>query len=274
MKFVRYVDSVLLCILSLASILIAVCDYFNWFQGVAAFTNPNYITILIVLVSLIGIHLAVVHVERLPFRDSLDGGAKAILAGFHASATELIRGIRGASVRVFKDAAEQDLYLAERIRQAHVEVCDLSWKENISRESALSHRIKAHKSFEAALAKTAARIPYREVFVFSDEKRREKLKRRLAENVVGYSCRYFPDPGPVPRLQFVVIDKEEVVFASSSYPRLCSITQAELAVIFQAYFEAIWNSATPLKEATQVYKDEVRTVLEGPLVSHPPVKGS
>jgi hypothetical protein len=261
MKALRYIDAILLMGLSIASIVITVCDYFDLFQSVSVFSNPNYLAILLVLLSVVGLHLGVAHMERLTFHDSLEGGTRRILDGFHTTATALIKGVHGANVRVFKDAGEQEHYLAQRLRDARIEICDLSWKEKLSRESALAHRIKAHRVFEAALAKAAERIPYREVYVFSDDRRRDKFRRRLDENIAGYSCRYFPDPGPVPRLQFVVIDREEVVFASSAYPCLCAIAQAELAQIFQSYFEAIWAAATPLKEANEVFEEEVRKVL-------------
>jgi|GEM_PF-4950787 len=261
MKVLRYVDTALLVALSIASVVIAICDYFDLLQSISIFAKPNYSALLIVLIAGIGLHLAVVHVERLHFYESLNGGSKHILEGFRVSTDELIRGVHGASVKVFKDSAEQELYLAERIRVAGVEVCDLSWKERMSRESALPRRIKSHKSYESAIGKAAGRITYREVFVFNDERRKEKLKRRIAEGVAGYSCRYFPDPGIVPRLQFVIIDKQEIVLVASAYPCLCAVRQAELAQIFQAYFESIWSAAIPLKEATKLYHEELRRIL-------------
>ena len=100
-------------------------------------------------------------------------------------------------------------------------------------------------------------------FVFGDGRRKEKLKRRIEENCAGYSCRYYPQPCSIPRLQFVIIDREEIIFASSSYPTLCAIRQAELCEIFQAYFDAIWSEAVPLKEGGNIYLDEVDKVLAG-----------
>jgi hypothetical protein len=261
MRLLRYVDAALVIGLSTASIVIATCDYFDLFQNISIFAKPDYSALLIVLISCIGLHLAFVHVERLHFYESLKGGSEHILQGFRLSTDELLRGVRGASVRVFKDSVEQELYLGERIRDAGVEVCDLSWKDRISRESALPRRIRSHKTYESAIGKAAARIPYREIFVFSDKRRKEKLKRRIDEGIAGYSCRYFPDPGVVPRLQFVIIDKQEIVLMASDYPCLCAIRQAELAQIFQAYFESIWNAATPLKEATKLYDEELKRVL-------------
>ena len=62
----------------------------------------------------------------------------------------------------------------------------------------------------------AQKIPYREVFIFNRPGRLEKLKRRLAENRPGYSCAYYEE-AKVPIVQFMLIDKEEVVVLSDQF---------------------------------------------------------
>ena len=44
----------------------------------------------------------------------------------------------------------------------------------------------------------------------------KKLEQRLKENKSGYSCKYFKDDSDIPRLQFVIIDDDEVLFFASS----------------------------------------------------------
>ena len=169
--------------------------------------------------------------------------------------------MNAVGVEIFKDSAEQEVYLAKRITEAKKEICDLTWKEKLSLSSALPKRVRTHKTYESSIARAAKKVPYREVFTFSDDRRIEKLKRRLAEKLPGYSCRYFPSPCEIPRLQFVLIDHEEVVFASSSYPFLCAIRQPELCAVFSEYFETIWSVAVPLKDGDVIHQDEVDKVL-------------
>jgi len=64
------------------------------------------------------------------------------------------------------------------------------------------------------------------------------------------------------RLQLPIFDRENILFPSSAYFILCAIRQPQLTEIFQAYFEAVWNAAIPLKEGDYVYKDEVRKILK------------
>lgn len=66
-----------------------------------------------------------------------------------------------------------------------------------------------------------------------------------------YSCRYFENKDVktrFPKLQFVTIDNEEVIFASSSYtPNLYSIKGKEVVDVFLKYFDQAWNLAIEIK---------------------------
>jgi len=262
MKALRLIDAILLLLLSVAAIAIAIGHFTGIISIISWLPKPEYEVLLLVLLGAIGLHLGVVHFERIQFQNSFAGGADHLIAKFVEHATELLRGVHGAHVRVFSNSAEHELYLAKRFDDATVEICDLSWKELWSRHTELPVRVRARKTFETSVVKAARRISYREVFIFSDERRKAKLQRRLIENAPGYSCRYFPTPCSIPRLQFVIIDHNEIVFSSSSYRVLCAIRQDELAQVFQSYYEMIWAAATPLKDGLKIYDEEVAKVLE------------
>jgi hypothetical protein len=268
MTLLRKIESISLIIISAASIGIAGIDYFGFFEKIAVLHSLNYVSMLFVLLSLVGLHLGATHLERVAFHDKFSGGIDAVLNSVEVSTEGLIKSVHGVKVTSFGDAGDQELYLARRIREAKVEVCDLSWKEKLSRHYSLNRRQKTHKSYESSIAKACQNVSYREIFVLSDERRKEKLKRRIEENHPGYSCRYYDVSSNIPRLQFVIIDKEEIVFASSSYPTLCAIKHKELGEIFQSYYDDLWDHAIPLKEGDTVFAAELRKALDARLVAH------
>lgn len=246
----------------MSSILVVIIDYYNLFDNIDFFKTIDYVPILFVLISFIALHLGVSHLSTASFEERFSGGAAEINSGFERYAESIINSVHGVKLTTFRDAGEQELYLARRIKEAKLEVCDLSWKEQLSRHYSLKSRKKTHKSYEIGIAKACKTIPYREIFIFSDERRKEKLQRRIKENIPGYSCRYFNKSSSIPRLQFVIIDREEIVFASSSYPTLCSIKHKELGSIFQSYYNDVWDHATPLKEGDRIFSEEVEKALK------------
>jgi hypothetical protein len=260
-KLLEYGDALLLILISIAAIMISIADFMGLLDKINFLPQLNFETLLLVLLGVIGLHLGTAHIERVKFQDSFEGGTDRLTEEFNSYADQLVQAVRGVQIKVFTDAAEQEIYLAHRLNEATIEVCDLSWKDTMSVSAGLPPRLRSHRTYETSIAKAAKRIPYREIFIFSDVRRIDKLKRRLAENTPGYSCRYFGTTDKIPRLQFVIIDREEIVFASSSYPTLCSIRQAELADIFQAYYEEIWDKAMPLKEGTIIHNNEVAKVI-------------
>jgi len=262
MRFLKRIDSIILITLSLSSIFVVIIDYYNLFDNIELFKTIEYVPILFILISFIALHLGVSHLSTTNFQDKFSGGAEEINSGFEMYAESIINSVHGVKLTTFQDAGEQELYLARRIKEASLEVCDLSWKEKLSRHYSLKSRKRTHKSYEVGIAKACESIPYREIFIFSDERRKEKLKRRIKENIPGYSCRYFNQSSNIPRLQFVIIDREEIVFASSSYPALCSIKHKELGSIFQSYYDDVWDHAIPLKEGDRIFSDEVEKALK------------
>ena len=261
MTVLKYADTAVLLLISVISVIFSVADVFGLLDLVKWLPHLDYPVLLLALFGAMGLHLSVAHLERIRFYESFPGGTERLVRELSAQSQRLIEGVRGVQVVVFSSAAEQELYMAKRFEDAKIEICDLSWKESLSLHSLMPDRAKSQKAYESSIAKAAKRIPYREVFVFSDVRRVEKLQRRLQENADGYSCRYFDTTCKIPRLQFVLIDREEVIFAASAYPKLCAIRQAEIAEICQAYYNAVWEAATPLKEGPKVHHAELSKVL-------------
>lgn len=251
LRFLKRMDVVLLMAISFTSIVIVVVDFFNFFDNVEFFQKVDYSLLTIAILALIGIHLVLHYINQSEFQER-----------FPHDIDKIIRSLHGVNIEIFPSTVELEKYLAKRVKEAKIEVCDLSWKGNISRGYSLKPRVRSHKSYETSIGLACDKIMYREIFVFSDERRKEKLERRLKDNKSGYSCRYFEGDFSIPRLQFVLIDKEEIIFASSFYPKLCAITHAELSEIFQSYYDEIWNAATPIKDGDVIYQKEIDKIFK------------
>ena len=244
-------DDLLLILVCLAAVVLSVLSFFGVLDGIEFFKKFNYTIVTLAVVSLVGLHLVSQASKQEDFRNQ-----------FPLTAERIIASLRGVSVIDFRDSAEQEQYLAKRILEAKREVCDLSWKEALGRGFAVGRRARTHSSYEKSISKIASQVVYREIFIFSDERRIAKLHRRIQEDAPGYSCRFFDGGSPIPRLQFVLIDGEEIVFASSSYPRLCAIRHVPLAAIFESYYNEAWENAIPLKEGKKLYAANLAKVQE------------
>jgi hypothetical protein len=181
---------------------------------------------------------------------------------FHRESVDLLRGlareIPSQSVRLFADSAEMETYLGKRMLNAKDNICDLSWKNTISSGFAAGDRQLAHGYMDDCIAQASGRISYREIFIFNDKRRIDKLERRISENKDGYSCGYFRLDSPIPRLQFVTIDDDEVFFFASSHASpLLMIKSKEICRVFKSYFDAVWISARKIKDGPRVYKKEL-----------------
>ena len=251
MRFLKNLDIVILSAISASSIVIVALDLFNVFDKIDFFKNIDYALLAVLLLALIGLRLVLTSL-----------GQNDFLERFPLDVDRIITSLDGVHIEVFASAVEQDKYLAKRIKAAKKEVCDLSWKERISAGYALKSRVRSTRTYESSIKTACEKVVYREVFVFSDERRKEKLKRRLAENKVGYSCRYFSGQLATPRLQFVLIDGEEIIFASSAYPKLCAIKHKALSEIFGAYYNEVWNAAIPIKDGDVINQEEVDKVFQ------------
>tara|TARA_Y100001934_G_C12342247_1_gene770802 strand:- start:1599 stop:2354 length:756 start_codon:yes stop_codon:yes gene_type:complete len=158
----------------------------------------------------------------------------------------------------FDDSVEIESALATAVLRAKKSVCDLTWKNVISSGFDSNKRKTSHLNLETNITKAASNILYREIFIFNDPRRIRKLRRRLAENMDGYSCKFFKKDNIIPRLQFVIVDDEQIFFfASSANSPLCLIKDSRVCKVFVTYFEELWSKATFIKDGATVFQKEV-----------------
>ena len=248
-NFLKRLDLIILIVITLTGILIVIIDTFDIVKS-ELFDDVNYWKFSFIILSLIAFHLAYRFKENQDFREKTMN-----------EINNVIKSLKGVKVIEFANSEEMETYLGKRLLEAKIEICDLSWKEKLSRRYSLVTRKKSRKSYDNSIAKISKSVLYREIFIFTDDRRKEKLKKRIIENYPGYSCSYFENSGDIPRLQFVLIDRHEIIFASSSYPKLCAIQHKDLGAIFQAYYNQTWEKATPVIEGVNIIEREVSKIL-------------
>lgn len=251
MRFLRLTEVMLLAVISVFAIAVTVMDVFHLNEHIEFLKNFNFALLGVLILSFVGLHLVLTHLTNTGFQEETAKELKSI-----------IPSLQGSRIRVFETTEEMEIYLAKRIRNAKKEVCDLTWKESLSTGYDLPKRQKSRKYYDESIRLVSKNVEYKEVFVFSDGRRVEKLKARVAERRDGYTCKYFADYCNIPRLQFVLIDKKEVIFASSSYRQLIAIENENLGDLLRTYFEHIWQQATVVLEGKKVHEEVFRKILE------------
>ena len=242
MKVLRKIDLIVLIVMGLAAIVVTVLDYLHIIKDF----KPESLTVIL-LASLV-FHLIVSHFVEEDFQTQSTRNIEQIK-----------RGLSLGEYRIFKDSVEMEHYLAKRVFEAKNSVCDLSWKSRISPGFSAGHRQISHSNLDRCISEASERISYREIFVFSDKRRIEKMLRRISENKKGYSCSYYEDDSRIPRLQFVIVDEEEIFFfASALHSQLCAVRSLELCKTFIPYFDEAWSAAKIIKDGPQIRENEVR----------------
>jgi hypothetical protein len=253
-RILKNTDLILLLVISLYSIIITVFDLFDITTKVSWLNNADYGMIAVLILAFIGLHLVISKIQSDKFQ-------KESLGQSH----EIITSLDGIYIKSFSNAQKMEEYLSKRILEAEEEICDLTWKNTLSLGINTKPRLKSQRQVESSINKRSKEVTYKEVFVFSNERliesRIKKLKTRIAQNNPGYSCRYYEPEKNIPRIQFVIIDKKEIIFASSSFPKLCSVNHPSLAENFQHYFDQIWVNAIPLKEGTDLYDENISKII-------------
>lgn len=159
-----------------------------------------------------------------------------------------------------------DAYLAERIPQATVSVYDFCWWD-FSQAAQQIHRneVTAKKqsiNIDDAIAKFCKgknRI-YKEIFSFHSQANKRKLITHInfGEN---YQCAYFDTSTyKFPKMQFVIIDDKEVVFASRFYQKHCIIKDKDIVGIMLNYFDQAWVLAHKIKDEDEFDNDLINKI--------------
>jgi hypothetical protein len=176
--------------------------------------------------------------------------------------------------RIFPDTTKMDKYFAKRVAEAKKEVCSLMWQDDTIENVPFTHdRRERQDTMKTAISAFCGKgHTYKEVFTFSFTKRFDIMEERL-ELGSNYQCRYYDNlalelKDRFPKLQFRIIDDEEVIFASKKYVgAICAIKDRKLAKIMKVYFELAWGNALeisnsdPKKQIENV--DKLRDQLKG-----------
>jgi hypothetical protein len=176
------------------------------------------------------------------------------------SAQHIIQSLNGVEVQSFQDMQSCLQYVNRRLRMAKLQIDDLSWTPLSSGRGDLQPVMAENLQYSERINFIAGKIPYREVFAFNKPSRKDKLFERLKENVPGYSCAYYSEVISAPLLQFMIIDREEVIILTGSYSYL-AFNHPKLVQLFIEYYEDIWRLAVILKYGKNIYWDEVEKVL-------------
>lgn len=155
-----------------------------------------------------------------------------------------------------------DSYVSKRIQTAKHSVKGLTWRDNYqittnNRRNEF-YRKKMQEQFVEDLLNLQPDIDVMEVFTFPDVRENERiqavkalLKRR------DYQCGFYPkNQAPFPKIHFVIIDDEEVIFVSSQYSPFNFATKDEYIVrIFKHYYSDIWKNCIKLKDNNVINKN-------------------
>jgi hypothetical protein len=245
-KYLKKVDILILVVIAIVAGGLSILDFFDISSQVS-----NYPLFTLFLLSMISLHLIVTHFAQEDFQDDTEKSLK-----------KLSSQVSKLDITVYANSKEIESHLAVKILEAKTSVYDLSWKTVIGSGFSAPTRLMAHSYLDQCIIEASGRIAYREIFIFNDDRRIQKLERRLQENKSGYSCRYFDDKSNIPRIQFVIIDEDEIFFfASSSDSILCSVRDPAIIRIFKSYYEYTWNQAIPIKEGANIYENQVKKIM-------------
>jgi hypothetical protein len=241
------------------SSLVSLLDFFGLLDGIP-WLNDRIPTLTLLAVGLVaGYIISERRTQLESMHTDLSKGIQTILNTNKESAHLVIEALQGVEVRRFDSVHAVLQYTNERLRQARVQIDDLSWHAIMSPDDRFEQtRVESEKHWELT-GKIANRMPYREVFIFNRRGRIDKFKLRIDENAPGYQCAYYEKTN-VPLIQFMIIDKQEVVVLSGEYPYL-AIQDPRLVNLFMKYYEDIWEKATKLKDVRGVYWKEVERLL-------------
>lgn len=186
-------------------------------------------------------------------------------------AVHMFRGVSKA-----ERMCQADHYAAKRIAQAQMSVWDFAWQDdrdsNPKTELPATVRSAGSKALDDAIraAIVGGTVHYHEILT-------TKAYLPLLKKHIGYCREASPEKAPkyrariydntraeykkFPKVQFVIIDEEEVIFMSSGYEYCFSMKSKKTASVFLKYAQIAWD------QADEWANGEKDIVLDGELVS-------
>ncbi len=252
-KTIKMWDTIILVATAIICVIIMILGFFDSIK-------INYAFVSCTLLGAIAIHFVL----------SIYGnfGQKEIETKIETSTKKIIDSLVGVEKQTFASMNEVDEYVARRIKEATQKVYDLNWlvsKKPSNRDVEKDRIEKFHENLNKGIThfnKNKNTLFYREIFVFHYRLKVEVMKKRL--QFEKYSCKYYHKDNKFPKIQFVIIDDEEVIFISSLYKngQLCAVKDKVIVELFVKYFDASWENAIPIKEEYETAKPEVIAEIE------------
>lgn len=255
-------EILLLGAIAVLSAVVAIFDFLGVLDGIPWLASR--IPTLILLV--VGLSAGYLVLER---RNQLERmqrdyrqNTEKLTQAISQSTRTIIESLGGFEFKQFESGTELMKYINKRLLQARRQVDDLSWSYVVGLGRDLNIVQEINTEYTKRIARVSEKIPYREIFIFNRKDRIEKLKKRLEENLPGYSCAYYENTA-VPLLQFMIIDGEEVIVLSDMLESKFAIRHPHLVKLFVEYYEEIWKRATQIKMGTTVNQDVIESILHG-----------
>ncbi len=173
-------------------------------------------------------------------------GSVLVIIGVVIYISERLGYRRSSKVKTFKDVLSCLKYVNKKIQSANLQIDDLSLVGDIGKSDDLQSVETEAAKYHSYVKQLTNDISYREVFILNRRNREEKIFGMLANNASGYSCAYYPEIPQIPSIQFMIIDKKEVIFLSGEYPYL-AVQDQDVVDLFIRYYEDIWKNSVKLK---------------------------
>jgi len=259
-KWMNQFEIILLAITAIVSGLVSLLDMFGLLDSVT-WLSGRIPSLTLLMSGIIATYLVLERKNQLnELQKENREGFESIESLLESSRVSIIDSLNGVDVQHFTSGNELMQYINKRLGQAKKQIDDLSWSSAISLSSGLNTTQELNREFAEKTSTISQKIAYREVFVFNRPGRKEKLQTRLAENRAGYSCAFY-EKVEVPVLQFMIIDKEEVLLLTDEFETKFSVRQPQIVKLFIEYYEAIWKQAKPIKMGTVIHQETINGIL-------------
>jgi hypothetical protein len=259
-KWMNQFEIILLAITAIVSGLVSLLDMFGLLDSIT-WLSGRIPSLTLLMSGIIATYLVLERKNQLnELQKENRQGFQNIESLLEGSRASIIDSLKGVDIQHFKSGNELMQYINKRLGQAKQQIDDLSWSSTISLSGGLNATQELNREFAEKTSNIANKITYREVFVFNRPGRKEKLQTRLAENRAGYSCVFY-EKLEVPVLQFMIIDREEVIFLTDEFETKLSVRQPQIVKLFIEYYEAIWKQAKPIKTGVLVHQETINSIL-------------
>lgn len=191
---------------------------------------------------------------------TLNAKSEQILEAISQASTRTIVSLDGVELREFASSAEIVTYARKRFANAQ-RIDDVTMGGRAVQARSGRDNV-AYDEYQNALSAIIQNpnLIWREVVTFSSRQHFLRERARMVDpKADGYSIAYYrsPDQEEPPVRGFAVIDKEEVLIATSTHSIWFSIKHPLVAKYFSAYFDELWANARKLKHGHRIDYDEL-----------------